>query len=462
MAPAPTLTTSDVAGLRGQLAGQALLPDDAGYDAARLAHNRALVQSPGVVVLAENGDDVAAAVRFAVDRDLRVSVQATGHGIPVPCNGDVLINTVNMDAVEVDAGAKTARIEAGAKAGALAPAAAAQGLTATTGYSGTVGAVGFTLGGGHGWMARTHGLAVDRVRAIDLVTADGEQLRVDRASDPELFSGLLGSRGNLGIATAVELELFDTPEMHGGRLWMDADRAPGAFPAFAAAAAEAPDDVSLNAGYLTLPPLPEVPEPVRGKALFVVDCLVQDGDPARIDGILAPLRDLGGVLMDTVGPKTPPELPLITMDPPDPMPAIGGTVMLDSLPQEAMDEIIRLQGPESGSPLLMVHLRALGGAIARAEPESTVVCERDAPLLAFMVAPLFDPAAREAIVLHIERIAAALKPWSRPTVWPNFAEPALKAEQVYDGPTLERLRALKATWDPANRLAYNTNITPAG
>ena len=206
--------------LRVRLRGTAVLPGDTGYDAARGAWNLNAIHRPAVVVLAQDADDISTAVRFARSAGLGVGVLATGHGTGLPCDDGLLINTSRMRQVRVDPVARIARVAAGAVWNDVVPAAAAHGLAGLPGSSTTVGVVGYTLGGGFGWLGRRYGLAAHTITRADVVLADGDHITASRGrSSRSLFWGLQGGTGNLGIVTALEFALHPVSEVYGGNLY---------------------------------------------------------------------------------------------------------------------------------------------------------------------------------------------------------------------------------------------------
>ena len=204
------LTALDVDQLRAQVAGEVVAPDDANYDQARLAWNLAAQQRPALVVVADRPDDILAAVRFARAQGLRVAAQGTGHnaGPLGELRDAVLVKTHRMRGVEIDVENRTARVEAGALWMDVTAPASEHGLAALSGSSPDVGVVGYSLGGGMGWLARKLGLAANSVTAIELVTADGRLVRADEHEHADLFWALRGGGGNFGVVTAMEFRLF--------------------------------------------------------------------------------------------------------------------------------------------------------------------------------------------------------------------------------------------------------------
>ena len=213
------------------------------------------------MVLAEDASDVRNAVRFAQTSELGVGVLATGHGTGQPCNGGLLINTSRMRGVRVDTSARVARVEAGAIWEDVVEAAATHGLVGLPGSSMTVGVVGYTLGGGFGWLGRRYGLAAHSITKAEVVTADGEFVTASPNEHPDLFWGLQGGTGNLGIVTSLEFSLHPVREVYGGNLYYPLERARDVLQFYAEWSRSAPDELTAAATFRTFPPLPSVPEP---------------------------------------------------------------------------------------------------------------------------------------------------------------------------------------------------------
>src|SRR4051794_5008521 len=332
-------------------------PGDDSWDSARAAWNAAIDQRPAMVAQPTNPDEVAEVVQLARDNGLRVAVQAEGHS--ASALGEVrddtlLLKTPGITGAEVDADARRVRVAAGAKWREVSELASPQGLAALSGSSAEVGAVGYTLGGGHGWLARKHGLACNSVIAAEIVTADGRLVRADRDNEPDLFWALRGGGGNFGVVTALELELYPVPELYAGMLAWPWERTAEILHAWREWAQNLPNDMSTWARILQVPPLPDIPEPVRGRQLVVVE-VAYFGQEDAAGELLRPLRELGPEL-DTCAPAPPAALGHLHMDPEDPVPFAGSGQLLDELPTAAIDAIIEAAGPGSGSPLLSVEL----------------------------------------------------------------------------------------------------------
>ncbi|HEV8220017.1 MAG TPA: FAD-binding oxidoreductase, partial [Streptosporangiaceae bacterium] len=279
------------------LAGKILLPSDDGFDEARRAWNLAVDQRPAAVGFPESAAEVAAAIRYAAGRGLRVAAQSTGHNAgPLGALDDtVLLRTGRMRGMQINPRTRTARVEAGVVWLDVVHAAAAHGLAALAGSSPDVGVAGYTLGGGLSFLGRKFGLAASNVTAIELVTAGGRIVRADHDHEPDLFWALRGGGGSFGVVTAIEFRLFPLIHAYAGVLWYPIERGAEVLHAWAGLTRSGPPDELTTVGrFLNFPPLPQVPEPVRGKSFVVVEAY-HVGDQARADELLAPLRALGPV-----------------------------------------------------------------------------------------------------------------------------------------------------------------------
>src|SRR3954471_24463020 len=253
-------------------------PGDDGYDAARQAFNLALDQRPAAVAFPADASEVAAVVRYARANGLRVAAQTTGHnaGPLGDLSATVLVRTSSLTGVEIDAERRIARVGAGEQWEAVVNAAAPHGLIALHGSSPTVGVAGYSLGGGMGWLARSHGLQTNSVTAIELVTADGELVRTDAHHHPELFWALRGAGGNFGVVTAIEFKLYPLTEIYAGFMLWDWTEAERVLTAYAAWAKDAPDTVTTSFRVMQLPPDPALPPFLQGRSVVIIDGAAQD------------------------------------------------------------------------------------------------------------------------------------------------------------------------------------------
>jgi FAD binding domain len=363
---APTRSSTRLA---PAVADMIVLPVHAGYDAARRAWNLAVDQQPSAVVFPESAEDVATAILFARAHGQRIAPQGTGHNAaPFGSLEDtILLKTERMRAVQIDPERRIARVEAGVLWSELVGAAARHGLAGLQGSSPDVGVIGYTLGGGMSFLSRKFGLASSSVRAIELVTAEGRQLRVDRDHDPDLFWALRGGGGSFGVVTAIELQLFALSEVYAGVLWYPIERGSEVLHAWRElTVAEPPDELTTVGRFLNLPPIPEIPEPVRGKSFVIVEA-IHAGDPREADELLAPLRALGPV-NDTIATISLPTLSHLHMDPEQPVPGVGDGMMVAELDRDAIDALVAVAGADTQFPLLSVEMRHLKGELGRPRP----------------------------------------------------------------------------------------------
>jgi FAD/FMN-containing dehydrogenase len=439
-----------------------LTPADPGWDDARTAWNLAVDQRPAAIAVPTSAAEVIAVVNFARRHGLRVAAQSTGHSAaPLgSLDGTVLVKTHRMRQVSVDPAARTARAQAGARwAGVVGPA-AGYGLAGLAGSSPSVGVAGYTLGGGMGWLGRAYGLSANNVERFELVTADGQFRCADPVSEPDLFWALRGGGGSFGVVTAIELRLFPVAEAYAGLLWWPMDAAGEVLHAWQELTHSGlPDEFTTVFRFMRFPALPEIPGPVRGRSFAVVDA-IHLGTPAETDALLAPLRRLRPV-MDTVRTVSMPELSHLHMDPEHPVPGVSNGLMLAGLPSEAVTELVRVAGPETGSLLQAVELRHVGGEMRRARPGNGALAMVDADYGLHAVGMAPTPRAAEAVRHGVQAVMSAMAPWAAGQAYLNFTEigagePACWTPQAY-----ERLRRIKAAVDPADMIRANHPIPPA-
>jgi FAD/FMN-containing dehydrogenase len=418
------------------------------WDSARAAWNLAIDQRPAMVARPGNADEVAAVVNFARENGLRVAVQAEGHSAGALAGvGDdtLLLKTGRMTGAEIDADRRQARVGAGAKWQDVSALASPQGLAALSGSSAEVGVVGYTLGGGHGWLARKHGLACNGVIAAEVVTADGQLVRADFENEPDLFWALRGGGGNFGVVTALEFELYPVPELYAGMLAWPWERTTDVLHAWREWASGLPNEMGTWARILQVPPLPDVPEPVRGRALVVVEAAYLGTEESGVE-LLRPLHDLAPEL-DTFAAVPPAALGHLHMDPEGPVPFAMSGQMLDGLPAAAIDAIVEAAGPDSGSPLLSLELRLLGGALSQAPPDAGALASLDHAFLTLGVGMVMAPGMASAINGHLDLVSNALEPWDSGVTYANFVDVPIDTRACYPPETFDRLQEVKARYD---------------
>ncbi len=448
--------------LRAGLRGTAYAAGEDGYDEACRAWNLNAHQEPALVVMAEGAADVMSAVRFARELDLGVAVMATGHGMGAPCDGGVLVNTSRMRAVRVDPVARTARVEAGALWTDVIPEAQAHGLAGLVGSASHVGVVGYTMGGGFGWLGRKYGFNADSVRQADIVTANGELRGVSAYEYPDLFWGLKGSSGNFGIVTSLEFDLYPLTTVYGGNLFYSVERAAEVLDLFSQWVEPLPDEMTAAVTFLNFPPIPEIPKPLSGGSFISVrGCYC--GDPPDVgEELLRPWRKLGEPVVDTFRPMSYREMDMISMDPVDPIGAYTHVEMLGDLTPEAIKTLVEVAGVDSGSPLIQLELRRLGGALTRPPADLSPIGRRDSKYTMQGVGATMTPEMAQAVQAHLAFVTEAMSPYETGATYVNFLElDGASPERVraaYSPEDWERLVELKDRYDPNNLFRFNRNI----
>jgi FAD/FMN-containing dehydrogenase len=452
--------------LRAGLRGTAHAPGEEGYEEASRAWNLAAHQRPALVVVAGGAADVMAAVRFAREAGMGVGVMATGHGVGAACDGGVLINTSHMRGVRVDPVAQTARVEAGALWTELVHESQPHGLAGLQGSTSHVGVVGYTMGGGFGWLGRKYGFNAASMREADVVTADGELLRVSADEHPDLFWGLKGGGGNFGIVTSMKFDLYPIGTLYGGDLIYPVQKAPAVLEAYARWSADLPEEMSTGVAFLNVPPLPTLPEPLRGKSVIALRGCYCGESPGDGEELVRPMREeLGEPIMDTFGVMPYAAMDSISMDPVDPMGSRQHSEMLGDLSPEAIETLVELAGAGSGSPLIVLELRQLGGALARTADHLSTMGKGDSKFIMNGIGPAFTPEMAEGVVAYLAHVADATRPFQTGDTYVNFMElEGASAERVkasYPPEDFERLVALKDRYDPQNVFRFNRNIAPS-
>ncbi|MDL5157262.1 FAD-binding oxidoreductase [Actinomycetospora termitidis] len=437
-------TTSDVelADLRRAVTGPVWDPGDVEVVAEIAGFNLAPVHEPVGVVGATDAHDVAASVRWARARGLGVAVVATGHA-DFSHRGTLIVSTKRLDRCEVDPATRTATVGAGVKWARLVEAAAPHGLAGVTGSSTDVGVVGFCTGGGIGPMIRRFGLGSDRVRAMQVVTGEGE-VREVRAGD-ELFDAMLGGKDAAGIVVEMTVELVELSTFYGGAIFFDGADAPAVLHAWRDWQAGLTENTTTSIAILRMPDMDGAPPPLRGRT--VVHLRVAHLGP-EIEGleVLSPMRRVATPIVDTVDVLPAAAVDAVHCDPTDPMPSWITGGFLDGMTHATIDALLEVAGPQHELPVIVVELRQTGGAALRGRQG---VAAR-APFSVGVVAPMVPELA--GIVPAVGHgIVDALAAWSAGTVPANYASPqtlAARPGACWSDADRERLAAVVARTDP--------------
>ncbi|GAB90480.1 FAD-binding oxidoreductase [Gordonia rhizosphera] len=456
--------TAVLAALADRIVGDVYGPGDPGYDVSRRGFNVLADHRPAVIVCAVNRFDVVEAVRFAAEEGLRVAILATGHGPGTAADGALLVNTSAMTDVRVDPIERTATVSAGAKWGPVLEQAQQHGLAPLLGSTTDVGVVGYTLGGGFGWLGRKYGLASDSVRSFGVVTPAGEPITASATSHPDIFWALKGGgAGSIGVVTDVVLDLFPVSTVYGGNLFYPAEDAAEVMRRFARWAPEQGEDLTSAVTLMNFPPLEMVPEPLRGKS-FVLVRGCWSGDLEVGKAVIDEWRDWKTPAMDMWGEMPFAAADSISMDPTDPMPSMMTTEWCDDLPDEAIDILVSRVLPRLGSTpiILLAELRHSGGAIARGAAEAVNDRGRSGTFLLEMVSVVPDPHVGLAVESALRLTRKALEPYVTGAAYLNFLEGeerVARSASSFSDTNRARVAQIKASLDPDNRFCHGVTLT---
>ncbi len=442
--------------LRAAGVPHAYSPNDPEYVSSLLGFNRDISHTPEVVVVPHTVDEVVTTVTLANRHDLSVRVLGRGHGAQAPITDGIAIATDRLAFVTVDAEARTATVGAGATWTDVLSVASPLGLAALCGSAPHVGVIGYLLGGGIGPVGRAFGFAADHVRSISVVTADGGLVRANAEFNQDLFWALRGGKGGFGVVVEVEIDLFPLATIYGGALFYTAEDTPAVLRTFAEWSRDLPDEMTTSVAMLRLPPLPELPEPLRGRFVCAVRIgYVGPGDDA--EALMAPIREAARPLIDSVGEMPYAEIGRIHADPVDPMPVMEGGILLDEFDAAAADALLSASGPTAEAPLATVEVRRLGGALARMPEPANAVGGRDAAYGLHVVGAPVPDLLHTVIPQVIGGVFSAMEQWASGTTQINFygrANQPDKKPTSWPADITARLREVRHKHDPAGRFPY--------
>lgn len=452
------LDPENVESFTKQFAGEVIGPGDDGYEEHRRVWNGMIDKHPALIARCRSRDDVVSAVNFARERGLLLAVRGGGHSFAgfSTCDGGVVLDLSDMQAVEVNAARQVARAEGGVTWGVFDAATHAHGLASTGGLISTTGIAGLTLGGGIGWLQRKCGLACDNLLSVELVTADGEIIRASEAENRELFWGLRGGGGNFGVVTSFEFRLHPVSSVVGGLLLFPAGRAAKVMRFYRDYVRSCPDELTTWLSAITAPAADFVPEDLQGKAaLAVLAC--HCGDPAGAERALRPLRALGPAA-DLI--ESMPYPALQSMLDEDLPPGVrcylkaGYTAELtDPLIGAIVEHTAAI--PSASSTFDFHHM---GGAVARLAGDATAFGDRRSAFCFNIVGVWHDPADDSINRDWVRAFASALEPFGTGSVYVNFTSEPGAVSAAYGDDKYARLRALKRRYDPTNVFCLNQNI----
>lgn len=447
--------------LRAGFRGQVLRPGDDGYDEARTVYNGMIDRRPALIVRPTGAADVILAVDFARENELLVAVKGGGHNIAgnAVCDDGLMIDLGLMSGVRVDPGARTVHVGPGARLGDLDHETAPFGLVAPSGVDPATGVAGLALGGGFGWLCRKHGLTIDNLQAVDVVTADGRLVRASDDEHPELFWGIRGGSGNFGIVTNFEFTLHEIADVLAGLIVYRAEDARSVMEHWWSIASEAPDELAVWLVFSTAGTDPFIPAEHRGDRILSV-VPVYSGEASDGEAVLAPLREFGDPIADTVEWRRFVDWQRIFEDA---YPAgeryYWKSHNFNAPGEEALDRIAEY-ARSPPTPETRVSVTHLGGAVNRVPVDSTAYPHRDADFLVNITTRWSDPDRDEECIAWTREYFDALAPHATGGTYVNFTtEPDGEQSMAYLE-NHDRLVQLKNEWDPTNLFRLNQNIKP--
>ncbi len=451
--------------LVGKLRGAVIRPADAGYEEARRVWNGMIDRRPAVIVRCADADDVARSVRFAATHGLPLAVRGGGHNVAGfgTCDGGMVIDLGAMKAISVEPAARTVRAQGGLRWGEFDAATQQHALATTGGLVSTTGIGGFTLGGGIGWLMRKHGLALDNVQSVEMVTAAGERLTANEGTNADLFWGVRGGGGNFGVVTEFTYRLHPVgPEVFGGVAFYPAAQAADLLGFYRGWVPTLPDELTTMVIFATAPAAPFVPVPMQGTPLVGV-AMCHCGSVAEGQALARPLREFATPAIDLLGPV--PYTGLQTMfDATAPAGLLNywKTEYLGGLEDAAVQTLVE-GAARMGSPFSQVHVHHVEGAVNRVANDATAFARRDAPFILNIIGMWQDANGTDRNVTWAREFAESVRPSSTGAAYLNFigetGEDRVRA--VYGEEKYARLVALKDRYDPQNLFRVNQNIKPS-
>ena len=449
--------------LREGFRGEIIEPGSADYDASRAVFNGMFDRRPATILRPAGTADVIRAIGLAKLSGAPLAIRGGGHSVAgfSMCDGGIVIDTRGMKGIRVDPKKRTARAQAGVNWGEFDAETQAFGLATTGGRVTTTGVPGFTLGSGSGWLERKHGFAADNLISVDLVTAEGEVVTATEDENAELLWGLRGGGGNFGVVTEMEFRLHEVgPIVYGGLAAFDPEQSREVLQIWRDISEDAPEALGWAIASVTAPPAPFVPQEWQGRRVMAIVGQFA-GDLEEAERLLKPLRALKPIL-DLWQP-----MPYLAtqglLDPGNPYGArsywraynVGG------LDEAAIDTFIE-RATTIPSPLTAFIILGMGGAISRVGENDTALSGRDVPFNVHLNGIWETKAEDEANIAWVRETTTAFEPHIVPGMALNFITEISTAdiEDSY-GAKLQRLRALKSTYDPTNLFRMNQNIPPA-
>jgi FAD/FMN-containing dehydrogenase len=443
-----------VGSLSKVVSGTVLMPEDSGYDEARQCHNGLIDKRPALIVRCRNAADVTAAIAFAREAGLEISIRGGGHNVGgrAVTEGGVMIDLAEMKGIEVDADRRTARAEGGVTWAEFNNANAEHGLAVTGGLVSTTGIAGYTLGGGLGWLMGSHGLAADNLISVELVTATGDVLHVTSESHPDLLWALRGGGGNFGVATSFEYRLHPLREVTAGLVAHPIDAAPEVLRFYREFTKTVPDELGVLAA------LVHAPDGSGAKLAAIALC--HAGSPDQAERDIAAVREFGSPVLAEIG-RMPYPASNTLLDEAYPKGALNywKSSFVRDLDDAFLDAVIE-RFASTPSPMTAIALEHFHGAVTRIGATDTAVPHRDEGYNLLITSVWMDPATTEENLAWTRESFDAFSPHFVDRRWLNYLvdDDGTDAVRAAYGPNYDRLVEVKGRYDPENVFRLNHNI----
>ena len=466
MATSSSLSAAAVEEFTINFRGDVLTAGDEDYDNVRIIWNGMHDKRPALIARCTGVADVIDAVNFSRKNNLLVAVRGGGHNVAgsASCDGGIMIDLSLMKGIRVDPHTSTVHAQGGVTWGDLDRETQVFGLAAPGGVVSTTGIGGLTLGGGLGWLRRKYGLSIDNLFSVDIVTADGVFHTASENENADLFWGIRGGGGNFGVVTSFEFRLHPVgPMVTLCAPWYPVEMAHTLLPAWREFMKTAPEELSSQALFWTVPPSPDFPVETHGRRVIILAAVyigsVEDGER-----IIKPLRELATTLIDLSGP-VPWTAVQAAFDPFFPKKVqlyYFKSCYLNNLDKETIDAIIPLAS-NPPQPMVLIAIWHYGGAMSRKGSDETAFTGRNASFLFSIDAIWNDPHDTETVLTYSRNFLESMGAYSPGGLYVNFAGLGEEGEALVRsayGNNYEKLVALKNKYDPANLFRLNQNIKP--
>jgi FAD/FMN-containing dehydrogenase len=443
--------------------GMVIAPGSVEYERARMVWNGMIDRRPALIVRCTTAADVMSSVKFAREHDLSLAVRGGGHNVTgnAVCDDGIVIDLSKMKGIRVDTERREAYAQAGLTWGEYDRTTQSFGLATPAGVISTTGIAGLTLGGGFGWLSRKHGLTCDNVLSADIVTADGKFTRVNPSDHGDLFWGLRGGGGNFGVVTSFQYRLHPVDTVMAGPVFHPLAAEREMLECFRLVTQRASDELSMVAMLMTAPPVPFLPPSSHGsKVMASVAC--HCGPPAEATSELGPLKACAKPLADLLGP-----MPYITlqsmsdqMSPPG-VRHYWKSEYLTDLTSAAIESLVAAHA-NTPSPLSLIGVHHLQGAIARVGENETAFSHRNAAYIVIIDSAWTDPAEDEVHIRWAQTTWQSIRQFSAGGTYVNFLmdEGTERIQDAYGTEKYQRLLDLKRKYDRENLFRHNHNIDP--